>query len=983
MVQRNNTEANNNQGDGSTTTTTTTSTTTTTNTLPTTGDQQQQRPRPTNTVYKSGPLLLSSKGLGGWITWKKRWFILTRTSLVFFRSDPSVTQRGGEVNLTLGGIDLNNSGSVVVREDKKLITVLFPDGRDGRAFTLKAETSEDLSEWKTALETALAQAPSAALVMGQNAIFRNDQAETVEGGFDQWGKDKQAARSLVVGRPILLALEDIDGTPSFLEKALKFMEEHGFRVEGILRQAADVDDVERRIKEYEQGKDEFSPEEDAHIIADCIKYVLRELPSSPVPAACCNALVEACKTDRGGRVKAMRAAISQTFPEPNRLLLHRILKMMQVVASHKAENRMSTSAVAACMAPLLLRPLLAGDCELENDFTLGGDGSVQLLQAAAAANHAQAICITLLEECNNIFGDGDIQDGSSPELYSGTDESGTEDGDASDEDEDEDGDEDDGSDHDSQFDPDAESEEDLEDASRTASESSGDEEDLYDNKVSEGSNLDLPSPEAQISLQDNQSRKTSSSQTQDSLSQSANAQGNNSLLNQKNNSSAVRGRGSPKSVGDPPPSPGILPSANSTCSGPRPRDSPKKLGDPPVSPGLPPHSPNTNSVSKPYDSVVISRRPTVLGRTPAKKNLSMESIDFPIEEEAEIQRLEDAKTELQNKIAKEAKENASLHVSLERRKEALRERRIALEQDVKRLQEQFQKERELRAAMEAALNMSSGRLPISSNIDKKTKAELEAISLAEADVNNLKQKVSDLHEQLNKQRETSICESCGQQQQKPNFQAGQKGQRKTDEAKPALPLHESSKQREDSSSSEENDKVRTHKTTPSPKKISSKKQHKDLARKDCNISVGSGSSSVEPPAEAPITSSSNKLVAQSEDASEGDSEKLRTQETSSASKKQSAQKQQTDSSSQDNNKPASSSSGETGVSTLNSKKAGSKIEAAASTSSALSKLTTRLNFLKERRTQIVNELHNIETSRGIDSSNSQSPSTPPRRTNSR
>ncbi|KAF9605499.1 hypothetical protein IFM89_017518 [Coptis chinensis] len=40
-------------------------------------------------------------------------------------------QRGGEVNMTLGGIDLNNSGSVVVREDKKLLTVLFPDGQDG------------------------------------------------------------------------------------------------------------------------------------------------------------------------------------------------------------------------------------------------------------------------------------------------------------------------------------------------------------------------------------------------------------------------------------------------------------------------------------------------------------------------------------------------------------------------------------------------------------------------------------------------------------------------------------------------------------------------------------------------------------------------------------------------------------------------------------------------------------------------------------
>lgn len=34
----------------------------------------------------------------------------------------------------------NNFGlffSVVVKADKKLLTVLFPDGRDGRAFTLK------------------------------------------------------------------------------------------------------------------------------------------------------------------------------------------------------------------------------------------------------------------------------------------------------------------------------------------------------------------------------------------------------------------------------------------------------------------------------------------------------------------------------------------------------------------------------------------------------------------------------------------------------------------------------------------------------------------------------------------------------------------------------------------------------------------------------------------------------------------------------
>ena len=40
-------------------------------------------------------------------------------------------------------------------------------------------------------------------------------------------KDKLPAKSSVLGRPILLALEDADGTPSFLEKALRFVEEQG------------------------------------------------------------------------------------------------------------------------------------------------------------------------------------------------------------------------------------------------------------------------------------------------------------------------------------------------------------------------------------------------------------------------------------------------------------------------------------------------------------------------------------------------------------------------------------------------------------------------------------------------------------------------------------------------------------------------------------------------------------------------------------
>ena len=77
--------------------------------------------------------------------------------------------------------------------------------------------------------------------------------------------------------------------------------------------------------------------------------------------------------------------------------------MMHIIASNSSDNRMSSSAVAACMAPLLLRPLLAGECEFDDDFDMNGENSAQLLAAANAANNAQAIIATLLEEYENIF----------------------------------------------------------------------------------------------------------------------------------------------------------------------------------------------------------------------------------------------------------------------------------------------------------------------------------------------------------------------------------------------------------------------------------------------------------------------------------------------------------------------------------------------------------------------------------------------------
>ncbi|KAI3695719.1 hypothetical protein L1987_78719 [Smallanthus sonchifolius] len=682
-----------------------------------------ERPRttgPSNTVFKSGPLFISSKGLG-WKSWKKRWFILTRTSLVFFKNDPSaIPQRGGEVNLTLGGIDLNNSGSVVVREDKKLLTVLFPDGRDGRAFTLKAETSEDLYEWKSALEHALAQAPSAALVMGHNGIFRNDTTDSIEGPFHQW-RDKRPVKSLVVGRPILLALEDIDGGPSFLEKALRFLEKHGTKVEGILRQSADVEEVDRRVQDYETGKTEFGSDEDAHVVGDCVKHVLRELPSSPVPASCCTALLEAHRIDRKeARVNAMRAAILETFPEPNRRLLQRILKMMHTISSHAFENRMTASAVAACMAPLLLRPLLAGECESEDEFDNNGDNSAQLLAAANAANNAQAIVTTLLEEYENTF-DDDAMLKCCMSADSRIDNSGSED--SMDDENKENGY------HDAENEADQDCDEDPERIlSGKLSESSGYAcSDLYDFKAYEADGSPRNNVPSSNILDQPQHLEDSSAQMNE----------RQSIQQSKENEKEMESPHGMLSRSESHRSVGTMISSIDSFS------AAKSSIETPISKFAGSNS-NSNSNAK---------HSTFWGRKNGRKTPSMESVDSSGEEELAIQRLELTKNDLRQRIAKEARGNAILQASLERRKQALHERRLALEQDVSRLQEQLQAERDLRAALEVGLSMSSGQVSGTRTMDSQTRAELEEIALAEADVARLKQKVAELHHQLNQQRQ--------------------------------------------------------------------------------------------------------------------------------------------------------------------------------------------------------------------------------------
>ncbi|MED6133834.1 hypothetical protein PIB30_031961 [Stylosanthes scabra] len=429
------------------------------------------------------------------------------------------------------------------------------------------------------------------------------------------------------------------------------------------------------------------------------------MPSAPIPASCCKALLEASRSGRATRVSAMRSAIYDTFPEPNRRLLQRILLMMRAVASYKAVNKMSPSAVAACMAPLLLRPLLAGECEIEHDFDVGGDSSAQLLQAAAAANHAQAIVITLLEEYDAFFGEDCVSPG--PDMYTDSDESESGSEEFSDED--------------------MSYEEDYDEEEGESIEGSE-----LDGEDGTGSETGSESGGSNVTDDDKDRAQSSSTSKTLEVSKDREAQ---KIPSNKLEQEVPQQEACANDSSKPPTLEGAKLSRVRTT---------KNEQDPNL-PHLKKSSTLTNAAA-PQAAAPAPQRRTLLGRTAAKKNHSMESIHFE-EEEFGVERLESLKRELQNQIVEEAKENSKLQSDLQKRKEALPEHHSALEREVAILQEQLRKEKSSRATLEAGLKVPPGSLS-KHNIDEKVMSDLEELLLVEEDLSRIKRTLDELRVRL-------------------------------------------------------------------------------------------------------------------------------------------------------------------------------------------------------------------------------------------
>ncbi|GJN33316.1 hypothetical protein PR202_gb21902 [Eleusine coracana subsp. coracana] len=383
------------------------------------------------------------------------------------------------------------------------------------------------------------------------------------------------------------------------------------------------------------------PDEDAHVSVTVVARVLRELPSSPVPASCCTALLEAfCLEIKESRINSMRAAISETFPEPNRRLLQRFVY-----------------------------------------FFL--DTGIFLVLGFALLQYAHGIVTILLEEYESIFDDEHLRCSLSPNSQTGdsVSEESTDD---------ETVDVKDSGFHDAENDVDQE----LDDAERILSGKLSESStctggDIYDCKVIHDVDSDgKPSVgdkalEAKIDLNDalsNQSTENGLTSVQS--------------MNENDTSKLVDSHGTPLSMGD------ILSSLDAGIS-------------------------VDKRSSKPNGTLQHVKRSNIWGRNSvtswltdlqARKSQQSELVDSSGEEELAIQRLEVTKNDLQIRITKEvSKEKAYAYQTIISCKLTGYCSRL----EVSRLQEQLQAERDLRAALEVGLSMSSSQFSSSHSMDSK------------------------------------------------------------------------------------------------------------------------------------------------------------------------------------------------------------------------------------------------------------------------
>jgi len=142
----------------------------------------------------------------------------------------------------------------------------------------------------------------------------------------------------------------------FIEKCIDYIEKNALDLEGIFRISGSLNEIQTLKANIDNGEDvDIDKIKDPHVVSGLLKLYLRELPEPLMTFQLYYPFIyaESCK-DPVTRLRYFKALIKE-LPEENRMLLQRLLTMMKRISENREKNLMSTSNLATCFAPNLLK----------------------------------------------------------------------------------------------------------------------------------------------------------------------------------------------------------------------------------------------------------------------------------------------------------------------------------------------------------------------------------------------------------------------------------------------------------------------------------------------------------------------------------------------------------------------------------------------------------------------------------------------------
>uniref|UniRef100_A0A6B2LGC1 Rho-GAP domain-containing protein n=1 Tax=Arcella intermedia TaxID=1963864 RepID=A0A6B2LGC1_9EUKA len=144
--------------------------------------------------------------------------------------------------------------------------------------------------------------------------------------------------------------------PIIVSNAVNYLSIHGPKTEGIFRLSGKMQTIEEIKTSYDRGVPiDFQNETEVHAIAGILKLYLRELPDPLLCFSSYKQWIESyCPTDIEGTKHKMKVLLGQ-LPTINRNILALLMRLCAAITVHSAENKMTFSNLAICLAPNILK----------------------------------------------------------------------------------------------------------------------------------------------------------------------------------------------------------------------------------------------------------------------------------------------------------------------------------------------------------------------------------------------------------------------------------------------------------------------------------------------------------------------------------------------------------------------------------------------------------------------------------------------------